>query len=136
MRYIKGEDLRAMLRRDGAVGIDHAAQFGAYLGAALDAAHMRGLVHRDVKPANVLIGGTPDERHVYLTDFGLAREAASDSGLTNTGHWMGTIDYIAPEQFDGGLISARSDIYAMGCVIFELITGNDPFQRARCTEAL
>jgi serine/threonine protein kinase len=127
MRYVEGEDLRSLLRRDGALGVDRAAQVAVQLGAALDVAHARGLVHRDVKPANVLIGGSLDEPHVYLSDFGLAREAASDSGLTNTGNWMGTVDYVAPEQLDGGRISARSDIYAMGCVLFETITGDVPF---------
>jgi serine/threonine-protein kinase len=127
MRYVNGEDLRSLLSRHRALELARAATLAVQLGAALDGAHARGLVHRDVKPANILIGGTPDGPHVYLSDFGLAREAASDSGLTNTGQWMGTIDYVAPEQLDGGVVSARTDIYAMGCVLFEMVTGGVPF---------
>jgi serine/threonine-protein kinase len=127
MRYVTGEDLRSLLSRYRTLELPRAATLALQLGAALDAAHARGLVHRDVKPANILIGGTPDEPHVYLSDFGLAREAASDSGLTNTGQWMGTIDYVAPEQLDGGVVSARTDIYSMGCVLFEMVTGEVPF---------
>jgi len=93
----------------------------------LDAAHVRGLVHRDVKPANVLIasGGRP---HVYLTDFGLAKwEETTGSGLTSTGGWMGTPDYLAPEQIEGGAPDARTDVYALGCVLFAALTGRPPF---------
>jgi tRNA A-37 threonylcarbamoyl transferase component Bud32 len=129
MRYIDGDDLRTVLDRHSGTGLDSttAARLALQLGAALDDAHAHGLVHRDVKPGNVLIAGRPDEPHLYLSDFGLAREASSDSGLTNTGQWMGTIDYVAPEQLDGGLISARTDIYAMGCLLYELVTGSVPY---------
>jgi serine/threonine-protein kinase len=129
MRYVPGDDLRTVLDRDRSrgVGLEAASRLAVQLGSALDHAHAQGLVHRDVKPGNVLVAGTPDQPHYYLTDFGLAREAASVSGLTNTGQWMGTIDYVAPEQFNGGLISARTDIYAMGCLLFELTTGAVPY---------
>jgi hypothetical protein len=128
MRYIEGQDLRARVEQDGGLDAIAAECLARQLGAALDAAHERGLVHRDVKPANILLRESSGQPNLfYLSDFGLAREAESDSGLTNTGQWMGTIDYVAPEQLEGGLISARSDIYSMGCVLFEVLTGSVPF---------
>jgi hypothetical protein len=129
-RYVEGEDLRAAIHRHAKLAPERVATIALQLAAGLDAAHKRGLVHRDIKPANVLLETSPEgEDHVYLTDFGLAREAASDTGLTNTGQWMGTIDYAPPEQFEsGGVVSARSDIYSMGCLLFEALTGHVPYQ--------
>lgn len=127
MQFVDGEDLRGRLRRMGSLGTTATARIATQLGAALDAAHSQGLVHRDVKPANVLLGGDAADAHAYLSDFGLAREAASDSGLTNSGSWLGTIDYVSPEQIDGGAVSARSDVYAMGCLLFQTLTGQVPF---------
>ncbi|MEA2217680.1 MAG: hypothetical protein QOJ35_306 [Solirubrobacteraceae bacterium] len=127
MRRVDGEDLGKVVRGTGPLPVDRVVRLARQIGSALDAAHARGLVHRDVKPGNVLLTGTGDEEHAYLTDFGLAREAASESGLTNTGQWMGTADYVAPEQIEGGTVSAVTDVYSLGCVLFELLTGDVPF---------
>jgi len=129
MRYVDGIDLRSLLRRDGALEPRRAANLVQQIASALDAAHRQGLVHRDVKPGNVLIGGGPGEEHVYLTDFGLTKHAASISGLTRTGQWVGTLDYVAPEQLTGGSVDARTDIYALGCILYETVTGRIPFTR-------
>jgi serine/threonine protein kinase len=96
----------------------------------LDAVHAAGLVHRDVKPANVLVGDPEtfgDAPRAFLTDFGLAKIAASTSGLTATGEVIGTIDYMAPEQIEGRRVDARTDVYALGCVLFHAVTGKVPF---------
>ena len=100
------------------------------MAGALDAAHRSGVVHRDVKPANVLLTGAGDDEQAYLTDFGLTREAASESGLTLTGQWVGTVDYAAPEQILGEPTDARSDVYALGCLAFQALTGRPPYQGA------
>jgi len=126
MRYVPGDDLRSLVRREGPLGTRRAARLVAQIGAALDAAHAAGLVHRDVKPANVLLG--PDE-HVYLTDFGLTKHALSAAGSTRPGHWVGTLDYVAPEQIRGERVDARADIYALGCVLYFVLTGRVPFPR-------
>ena len=95
----------------------------------LDAIHAAGLVHRDVKPANVLLSETGGEDHAYITDFGVARNVATESGLTQTGRFVGTLDYVAPEQISGGEVDARADVYALGCLLFKLLTGEVPFPR-------
>jgi hypothetical protein len=126
-RFVDGEDLRDAIRRLGCLPAPRVADIASQLAGALDAAHAHGLVHRDVKPANVLLSSGGEQ--AFLTDFGLAREAASDTGLTNTGQWMGTVDYVAPEQIEGGgLISARSDIYSMACLLYEALTGRVPYE--------
>ena len=127
MDLIEGPDLRAVLRATGRLDAEHAARIVAEVAAALDAAHARGLVHRDVKPANVLIEGEGEAERVYLTDFGLARQVEATSGVTATGAFVGTLDYVAPEQIRGDQVDARADVYALGCVLFELLTGNPPF---------
>jgi hypothetical protein len=126
MRYVEGTDLRAMIERRGKIDAPAAAQIVAEVAAALDAAHARGLVHRDVKPANVLMG---ENGQAYLTDFGLTKHAASSSGLTKTGMFVGTLDYIAPEQLQGGEVDARVDVYALGCVLYQTLTGKVPYPR-------
>src|SRR3954451_4805489 len=123
MRYVGGTDLHALLRESGALSPARAADIVAQVAAALDAAHRAGLVHRDVKPANVLLAG----QHAYLSDFGLTRLAGSDSGLTESGRWIGTVEYCSPEQLRGQRTDARADVYSLGCVLFAALTGAPPF---------
>jgi serine/threonine protein kinase len=132
MRYVEGSDLQALLDRDGPLELSRLASILSQVGAALDAAHARGLVHRDVKPGNILIAsgaGREDPDHVYLTDFGLTKRSSSLSGLTTTGHFVGTMDYIAPEQIGSKPVDARTDIYSLGCVLYQGLTGDPPFDR-------
>ena len=124
MRYVAGDDGRSLVRREGPLSPERAARIVAQIADALDAAHMAGLVHRDVKPANVLLGAGD---HAYLSDFGLTRHVRSISDATRTGHWVGTLDYVAPEQIRGGEIDARADVYALGCLLFFLLTAEVPF---------
>jgi YVTN family beta-propeller protein len=130
MKYVQGTDLSAQLRGYGRLAPYAGAGMIGQVAEALDAAHRRGLVHRDVKPANVLLqhqnGGDP---FAYLTDFGLTKRTATGTGLTGTGMFVGTLDYIAPEQLQGNPVDARSDVYALGCVLFQTITGRVPFPR-------
>ncbi len=126
MRFIEGEDLGSMLRRDGALDPELAVSMIGQAGSALDAAHASGLVHRDVKPANILIAG--DGKHVYLTDFGVAKRLAAP-GLTRTGFFVGTVDYCSPEQIEGKTVDARSDIYALGGVLFHCLAGRPPYEK-------
>ncbi len=114
MRFVAGEDLRSLVRHGGALDGAEAAGMVAQAGAALDAIHRAGFVHRDVKPANLLVDR---DGHVYLTDFGLAKMALTHSGGTRTGQWVGTLDYVSPEQIRGGRIDARADVYALGGVL-------------------
>jgi hypothetical protein len=133
-RYVEGTDLRALLRRDGPLDPARAAEVLVPVALALNAAHQRGLVHRDVKPANVLIAapGDAEHEHVYLTDFGIARgegTAAGEMTVTRTGAFVGTLDYMAPERMTGERGDARSDIYAFGCMLFQALSGRVPFPR-------
>ena len=128
MRYVEGTDLRELIRREGRVSPERTVRIVEQVAAALDAAHRRGLVHRDVKPANALI--TEDgEEHVYLTDFGLTKHAASVGGMTATGQFVGTPDYSAPEQIKGERADARTDVYALGCLLFQTLAGRVPYDR-------
>src|SRR4051794_4568947 len=128
MDLIDGVDLRAVIAQHGRLDLVTATEVTNQVAAALDAAHASGLVHRDVKPANVLVAnGTP--MHVYLTDFGLTKRTSSQSGLTKTGLFVGTLDYAAPEQIQGWPVDARADVYALGCVLFEMLIGQPPFRR-------
>jgi YVTN family beta-propeller protein len=129
MRYVDGTDLRGLLGAEGAFDPARAAGVIAQVASALDAAHDRGLVHRDVKPANILVAARGGGEHTYLTDFGLTKRTASDSGLTAAGEWVGTLDYVAPEQLRGESVDGRADVYALGCVLYELLTGKVPFAR-------
>ncbi|MEA2480694.1 MAG: hypothetical protein QOJ07_2616, partial [Thermoleophilaceae bacterium] len=126
MRLVDGIDLGRMIARDGPLEPVRAAGVIGQVAAALDAAHARGLVHRDVKPANVLVAG---DGHVYLTDFGLVKSIDSDSGPTQTGQVVGTVNYVAPEQIHGSAADARADVYALGCLTFQVLTGELPFAR-------
>ena len=128
MRYVGGGDMRTLMDREGPLSAARAAAIVSPVASALDAAHVAGLVHRDVKPANVLVDaqpGRPD--HVYLSDFGLSKGAASS--LTGTGQFLGTLEYIAPEQIEGKAVDGRADEYALACAAFELLTGAPPFRR-------
>ncbi len=129
MRYVAGADLRAVLKAHERISPAQALLLVGQAGRALDAAHRHGLVHRDVKPANILIerGADDDPDHVYLADFGITKNALSRSGLTETGQFVGTIDYIAPEQIQGKPVDGRADIYSLGCVLYECLTGRVPF---------
>jgi hypothetical protein len=128
MRYVDGIDLRAVLAEQGPLDPEEAISIVAEVAAALDAAHAAGLVHRDVKPANILLRGGPGNRAGYLTDFGLTKSGLDSSdSLTGTGQWVGTIDYVAPEQIRAGQVDARADVYALGCVLYEALTGSVPY---------
>ena len=129
MRYVAGSDLARRVAREGRLEPASAAALIAQIGSGLDAIHAAGLVHRDVKPANVLLGGGAGSEHAYITDFGVARNVATNSGLTQTGRFVGTLDYVAPEQISGGEVDARADVYALGCLLFKLLTGEVPFPR-------
>lgn len=126
MRFVDGTDVKSLLNREGHVEPQRAARFVAQIAAALDAAHAAGLVHRDVKPANALLAA---QDHVYLTDFGLTKRAASGSAMTKTGQMVGTVDYVAPEQVEGGAVDARTDVYSLACVLYHLLTGQVPFDK-------
>ena len=130
MRFVSGSDLGRRIAREGRLrpGARRSALI-AQVGNGLDAIHAAGLVHRDVKPANVLLSGEDGSEHAYITDFGVARNVATQSGLTQTGRFVGTLDYVAPEQISGGAIDARVDVYALGCLLFKLLTGEVPFPR-------
>jgi len=129
-RFVEGVDLGQLLRQSGRLEPRAAAAIVVQIAAALDAAHAKGLVHRDVKPGNVLVSGKPGSEHVYLTDFGISKRMAQTSGgFTATGALLGTIDYAAPEQLLGRPVDARTDVYALGCVLYQLLTGSVPFAR-------
>jgi serine/threonine protein kinase len=130
MRYVAGGDARSLVRRGGPLSPARMAAIVSPVASALDAAHAIGLVHRDVKPANMLLDvrqGRPD--HVYLADFGISRHVQSTPGLTGTGQFLGTADYCAPEQIQGASVDGRADQYALACTVFELLSGRPPFRR-------
>ena len=131
MRYVEGEDLKALLASARKLSPERALAICAEVADALDAAHARGLVHRDVKPANVLL----DKReHTYLADFGLTKQIGGAS--TQTGQLVGTLDYLAPEQIRGDPVDGRTDEYALACVLYESLAGQPPFQRGTEAEVL
>jgi len=132
MRWVRGGDVKSLVGQFGPMAPARVAEILSQVASALDAAHTRGLVHRDVKPANMLLdassgSGRPD--HVYLSDFGLSKGSLQTSGLTGTGTFLGTLDYISPEQIEGKPVDGRADEYALACAAFELLTGAPPFQR-------
>jgi serine/threonine protein kinase len=122
MRFVPGTNLRAVIDQ-GPMELPRIASIVSQVAAALDAAHDRGLIHRDVKPANILISGTDAEPQVFLTDFGLTKRLGSAGDLTREGNWVGTPDYVAPEQIQGHKVDRRADVYSLGCVLFEMLTG-------------
>jgi eukaryotic-like serine/threonine-protein kinase len=123
MEYVAGRSLAELLARQGRLAPRPAVELAVQVCAALAAAHAQGLVHRDIKPANVLVG---DDGRVKVTDFGIAKAAAATT-LTGTGVVLGTAAYLAPEQAQGGPVDARSDLYSLGCVLYELLCGSPPF---------
>ena len=127
MRHVDGIDLGELLRREGALDPARALALVAQLAAALDAAHALGLVHRDVKPSNALVARQGDAEHVYLSDFGLSKELVGDATLSGSGGFVGTVRYMAPEVIRSGQADARSDLYSLGCLLFECFTGTAPF---------
>jgi serine/threonine protein kinase len=144
MRFIRGGDVRGLLRQAGQLPIDQAWRIVTQIASALDAAHAVGLVHRDVKPANMLLDAPQDiplrasetaddhPEHVYLSDFGVSKQVLADS-LTATGQIVGTLDYMAPEQIEGATVEGRTDLYALACTTFELLCGVPPFRRDQAT---
>jgi WD40 repeat protein/class 3 adenylate cyclase len=139
MRYVEGTDLEALIAREGALEPARALDILSSVAGALDAAHDRGLVHRDVKPGNVLIAVDPTSDppgDVYLSDFGLTKHVAADLRLTQSGQFVGTAKYVAPEQIAGGPLDGRADQYSLGCVLFECLTGAPPFAGEELMPAL
>ena len=132
MRYVSGTDMRQMIKKRGRILPATALFLTGQAARALDAAHRKGLVHRDVKPGNLLIergSDDADPEHVYLADFGITKHAMSRSGLTSTGQFLGTIDYVAPEQIRGTSVTGLADQYSLGCVLYECLTGRVPFEK-------
>jgi hypothetical protein len=130
MRFIEGTDLGALIEGQGQLDSGRAAALITPVGGALDAAHAAGFVHRDIKPANVLIGAGPSGGEIaYLTDFGLTKLMAASAGFTQTGHLVGTPNYMSPEQIEGRRLDARSDVYSLGCTLFHALAGHAPYRR-------
>lgn len=126
MRYVDGPDLGRLLTRDGPISLEQTLKIASAVAAALDEAHARGLIHRDVKPANILVESKTG--HVFLTDFGLAKLLAA-TGFTRTGSFLGTVHYCAPEQIESKQVDGRADVYSLGCVLFHCLTGQPPYPR-------
>ncbi|HWF81413.1 MAG TPA: serine/threonine-protein kinase [Streptosporangiaceae bacterium] len=132
MRYVAGQDVRALIEREGKLSAARTVEIVTQVASALDAAHANGLVHRDVKPANMLLASVSDGSagdHVYLSDFGLSKQSLSSPSLTRTGQFLGTLDYMSPEQISGRAVDGKTDLYALGCAAFEMLTGQPPFKR-------
>jgi serine/threonine protein kinase len=123
-RWVDGTELGTLIHDSGPLEPGRAARIAAQIADALEIAGEKGLVHRDIKPSNVIV---TSEDHVYLTDFGLAKRAATDPGLTGADQMLGTVDYVAPEQIEGSEPDARSDMYSLGCVLYEMLSGEAPF---------
>jgi serine/threonine protein kinase len=136
LRFVDGPDLASLLRDHGPLGVVDAVTILTQIANALDAAHDRGLVHRDVKPANVLLERHEHGWHAFLADFGLAKPNAEGSEHTLPGEMLGTVDYMAPEQIDGGQLDRRADVYSFGCVAYRCLTGEPPYRRDTRTATL
>jgi tRNA A-37 threonylcarbamoyl transferase component Bud32 len=129
MAYVDGTDLNEVLRQEGRLEPQRAIDLIDQVAGALDAAHAEGLVHRDVKPGNILVAAGPSGEHAYICDFGIARHISSVSSLTGERGFVGTIDYVSPEQIEGGPIDGRADVYSLACVLYECLAGARPFDR-------
>ncbi len=127
-RWVEGSELGTLIHDEGPMEPTRAARTAAQIADALEVAHEKGLIHRDVKPSNVIL---TTEGHVYLTDFGLAKRAETAPGLTGADQMLGTVDYVAPELIEGSEPDARSDIYSLGCVLYEMLAGEAPFADQR-----
>ena len=129
MELVDGSDLRQLLRDERRLEPERAVALVEQVAGALDAAHAAGLVHRDVKPGNILVASAEDGEHAYVCDFGLARHVSSVSSLTGDRGFVGTIDYVPPEQIEGGTVDGRADVYSLGCVLYECLAGVRPYER-------
>src|SRR4051812_10343160 len=129
MDFVEGTDLKSLLDERGVLEPAVARVIVAQVASALDAAHAKAMVHRDVKPANVLLAGEGAGLHAYLTDFGLTKITGSGSAMTQTGTFVGTVDYAAPEQLHGIRVDARTDVYSVACVLYQAVTGQVPYTR-------
>ena len=129
MRWVEGTDLRSLIVSEARLDPGRVVAIVEQVGEALDAAHSGGLVHRDVKPANVMLTATHGREHAYLTDFGLTKKTEATKALTRTGHFVGTPDYMSPEQITGAPADARADVYALGCLMYHALTGRPPYDR-------
>lgn len=136
MRLIAGRDLRALLEEEGPLEPVRASAIVTQVADALDEAHRHGLVHRDVKPANILVGTRRGVEHAFLTDFGISKLASGDTALTGPGLAIGTADYIAPEQAQGHAVDGRADLYSLACVLFHALTGRLPFEGGSAMQTL
>jgi predicted Ser/Thr protein kinase len=136
MDYVDGTDLRELIAGEGALAPERAVAILGQVTSALDAAHEKGLVHRDVKPANILISVRDGREHAYLTDFGLAKRFDNATAMTVKGAVVGTVDYMPPEQITGDPTDARTDVYALGCVFFQMLTGKVPYRREHSVATL
>ena len=132
MRFVDGRDVQSLVNQQGRLPPGRVCDIITQVASALDAAHRHGLVHRDVKPANMLrdaTSGTDQSDHVYLSDFGLSKQALAQTSLTSQGQFLGTLNYVAPEQIEGRPVDGRTDEYALACSAFEMLSGSPPFRR-------
>ena len=138
MRYVDGTDLKSLIARERRLDPERAVALVAQVAGALDAAHRRGLVHRDVKPANILVASREGVERAFLTDFGISKQRTEtpDTALTGAGMALGSVDYMAPEQAQVRDLDARTDVYALGCVLFHALTGSVPFIRGNDFERM
>jgi hypothetical protein len=138
MRYVERGDMRRLLDSEGPLSPARASSITMQVASALDAAHAHGLIHRDVKPGNILLGDTNGSAsdYVYLSDFGLSKHSVNTSTLTATGQFFGTLDYVAPEQIQGQPVDGRADQYGLACTVVEMLAGSPPFKRDRTVELM
>jgi DNA-binding beta-propeller fold protein YncE/tRNA A-37 threonylcarbamoyl transferase component Bud32 len=132
MRFVDGRDVQSLINRQGRLPPERVCDIVTQVASALDTAHRHGLVHRDVKPANMLrdpTSGGDQSDHVYLSDFGLSKQAIGQTSLTGAGQFLGTLNYVAPEQIEGRVVDGRTDEYALACSAFEMLSGTPPFRR-------